>query len=260
MRENTFMLEFETKMQLHSTRYSALMRLCALIGLFALTSCVPEVVKYNDEGNTEYDQQAYDEALDAYRLAQVSEPDLPEPYYNAANTYNRQGDVTGTALQTEQALKSAETDLQSQTWYNLGNAYFDAQQWSQAVDAYKQALRINPNDADAKHNLELALKAIQDQQTQDEEEQQQDQQENTKQNEQDNSEEESNSEPGADESPSQIPEANDQDSQQANEEIQEMTPEQARQLLEALLGDSETLQEHLQKYFVAPGDAPEEDW
>jgi Ca-activated chloride channel family protein len=254
-------MEYENKMHLRIKRYNSLMRLFALIGLFALTSCVPEVVKYNDEGNTEYEQAAYDEALDAYRLAQVSEPDLPEPYYNAANTYNRQGDVAGTALQTEQALKSAETDLQSQAWYNLGNAYFDAQQWSQAVDAYKQALRLNPDDADAKHNLELALKAIQDQQTQDEENQQQDQQENTDQNEQDNSEEESNNEQGTEESPSQIPESNDQDnSQQTNEETQEMTPEQARQLLEALLGDSETLQEHLQKNFVAPGSTPEEDW
>ena len=39
-----------------------------------------------------------------------------------------------------------------------------------------------------------------------------------------------------------------------------MTEEQALQLLQALLGDSQTLQERLQEMHQVPGSAPAEDW
>jgi tetratricopeptide (TPR) repeat protein len=245
---------------------NAFILVVSLILTGLLSSCVPEVVKHNAEGNEQFEQGAYTEALDAYRLAQVSEPDQPEPYYNAANTYNRQGDVGGTALQTEQALKSSDPDLQAKAWYNLGNAHFDAQQWQQAVEAYKAALRLDSTDSDAKHNLELAMQAIQDQQQQSEEQQkdQEQQNENQQQDEQEQSGETSSDDEQSQEQNTQGPESQEQQSSEQNqaapEQEQNMTPEQAQQLLESLLGDSETLQEYLQQYFQAPGAEPEEDW
>jgi Ca-activated chloride channel family protein len=256
-----------------------------LVGLLA--SCVPEVVKYNTQGNAQYEEGAYPDALELYRMAQVSEPDLPEPYYNAANTYNRQGDVAGTNLQTEQALKAADPDLQANTWYNLGNAYYDAQQWQAAIEAYKSALRLHPDDADAKYNLELAMQAFQQQQNQDrnasEAQEKQDQtaenQDEGKQNNTDNTspkgedvETPTSPEPSETAEPGQQTGSEEQktsteqtqqmseQTQQMPEQTQTMTAEQAQQLLEALLGDNETLQEHLQRYFQAPGTVPEEDW
>lgn len=221
-----------------------------------MAGCVPEVVKYNKEGNVQFAAESYAEALDAYRLAEVSEPDQPEPYYNAANTYNRQGDVAGTALQTEQALKTSDPELQAQAWYNLGNAHFDGQQWQEAIESYKAALRLNPEDSDAKHNLELALQAAQ-QQEQEQEKESQDSEN------QENAGEGSSSDEQATPAPEEgSPEQGETENAEAQTESQEqqMTAEQAQQLLEALLGDSETLQEHLQQYFQTPGIAPEEDW
>ena len=237
-----------------------------MVGL--LSSCVPEVVKYNDEGNASFEENAYSEALDAYRLAQVSEPDQPEPYYNAANTYNRQGDVAGTALQTEQALKTSDTGLQAQALYNLGNAFFDSQEWQQAVEAYKQTLRLDPDDEDAKYNLELALRAAQEQQEQEKsesEDQEQDEQSGENQEGEDEQSESPEPSPGEEDASEQEEPRSDQgetkdDSEEVGMEDHQMTPEQAQQLLDALLEDSETLQEHLQHYFQAPGAAPEEDW
>lgn len=43
-------------------------------------------------------------------------------------------------------------------YYNLGNFYFAAGLYPEAARAYQQALLIDPNDADARYNLELALK------------------------------------------------------------------------------------------------------
>ena len=41
--------------------------------------------------------------------------------------------------------------------YNIGNTYMQEQKWEDAVNAYKQALRNNPQDEAAKYNLSYAL-------------------------------------------------------------------------------------------------------
>ena len=237
-----------------------------LLFLTLISGCAPEEVKYNAQGNEHFENAAYPEALDDYRQAQVAAPDRPEPYYNAANAYNRQGEVAGAQAQTQQALKTAEDELAAQSWYNLGNAYFDAQQWQAAIEAYKEALRITPDDQDAKHNLELALQKLQDQQQQAQNQQQEDQ--DQQQNQEDSEEQES--QPGDEENQDQEQEQpSESDSEEEEAQQQEgggqpqetqMTPEQAQQLLQAILGDSETLQDRLQRMYQAPGGAPEEDW
>lgn len=41
-------------------------------------------------------------------------------------------------------------------WMNLGNAYSDLKQYSQAIDAYRESLRLDPTDAKAWNNLGVA--------------------------------------------------------------------------------------------------------
>jgi Ca-activated chloride channel family protein len=238
---------------------SRLRLLLLSVGLLALSACAPAVVQHNEAGNAHFAESAYEDALGEYRLAQVDEPDLPEPYYNAANAYNRLSEIEGALAQTEQALKTADPALAAQAWYNLGNAFFDAEQWPQAVEAYKEALRLQPDDLDEKHNLELALRKLEEQQQQ--EQQQQEQSEGDEQEQQDQEQAEATPSP-QDESAA----SGDQEQQPtpqpsgAPQEEQGMTEEQALQLLQALLGDSETLQERLQEMHQVPGPAPAEDW
>ena len=44
--------------------------------------------------------------------------------------------------------------------YNLGNAAFTQGDAAAAAEYYRQAIRIDPNQADARHNLELALRKL----------------------------------------------------------------------------------------------------
>jgi Ca-activated chloride channel family protein len=236
-------------------------RLCVLgIVLALVAGCTPDVVSHNEAGNRRFADNAFEEAIDEYRLAQVSDPDRAEPYYNAASGYNRLGDPDGASAQTQQALKTAEQELAGRAWYNLGNAFFDVEQWSQAVEAYQEALRIRPDDQDAKHNLELALQRLQEQRQQEEE-----------QSEEENQGEEGQQgqQPGATPTPVDAPKPSE--GQGGEEEPtpqpqvssgaeEGMTAEQAARLLEALLADSETLQERLQAVRPVPGPDPEQDW
>jgi Ca-activated chloride channel family protein len=57
----------------------------------------------------------------------------------------------------EEASKRAAADLAPAAAYNLGNGRLAAGDAAGAAEAFKQALRLNPTDADAKYNLELAL-------------------------------------------------------------------------------------------------------
>src|SRR5262249_43514532 len=63
----------------------------------------------------------------------------------------------------ERALGAAASDLAPKAAYNLGNALFKDEKYDDAVKAYMRALKAAPKDADAKHNLELALRALQEQ-------------------------------------------------------------------------------------------------
>jgi Ca-activated chloride channel family protein len=228
------------------------------VALLALSACAPAVVRHNEAGNAHFAGNAYEDALGEYRLAQVDEPDLAEPYYNAANAYKRLSEIEGALAQTEQVLKTADPALAAQAWYNLGNAFFDAEQWPQAVEAYKEALRLQHDDLDGKHNLELALQKLQEQQQQ----QQQEQSEGDQQEQQDQEQAEATPSPQDESAASgdQEQQPTPQPSGAPQEEAQGMTEEQALQLLQALLGDSQTLQERLQEMHQVPGPAPAEDW
>ena len=62
----------------------------ALLALL-VTACGQSAEKLNNEGNDKFAEEAYLEAISAYQSAQFENPELAEPYYNAANVLYRQG-------------------------------------------------------------------------------------------------------------------------------------------------------------------------
>ncbi|MFM7758633.1 MAG: tetratricopeptide repeat protein, partial [Crocinitomicaceae bacterium] len=42
--------------------------------------------------------------------------------------------------------------------YNVGNTFYNEGKFQDAINAYRDALRKNPNDAEARHNLSLAMR------------------------------------------------------------------------------------------------------
>ncbi len=295
-----------------SSKPAVLLALMALTALL-VTACGPQAEELNQDGNKAFAKQAFEEALQAYATAQIESPELAEPYYNAANTLYRQEKYAEALEQIEQALSYAEdAQLAQNSLYNMGNSSFNTQEWEPAVEAYKSALLLDPDDKDAKYNLELALLQQQQEQQQEQENQEQEQeqeqseegeqqqeqeqsQEGDQQQEQEQSEEgdqqqeqeqseegdqqdEQNQEQENEKSENgdqQNPEDQKQDENQQNGEQdpnqqpqpgqipppgQRMTEEQARQLLQAIAQDSETLQERLGQYFIFPAGPPVQDW
>ena len=150
------------------------------------------------DGNEQFSAEVYDAAQSNYSEALAAGVTNGVPIYNTANTQFRQGQYPESALTMGEALNLADEALSAEAWFNLGNSHFVQEEWKQAVEAYKEALRVNPEDVDAKYNLELALNQIQQEQEQEEQQQDQDEQqepnEDSEEQEQDQSEEQEDGE------------------------------------------------------------------
>jgi Ca-activated chloride channel family protein len=248
--------------------------------LFLIIGCAPEA-RLVAQGNTAYGAGAYDLALSAYEEAEGVAPTLAEPVYNAGNSLYRQSTYSETISTLQQAIGLATDDLAQDSYFNLGNAMYQSEDYAGAVEAYKSALRLDPSDMEAKHNLELALAQMPPEQEQSSEQESQDEQssdEEQQQEQQDEGESESEAQQQEDQAQQEEGEGDEEqaatdNSQQSteNEEQQPATSDQpqsteglteaqARQLLQAVSQNSETLQEHLQQIYTVPGPPPEKDW
>lgn len=109
----------------------------------------------------EYDttgQHAYEQALAMYDEAFNSESsnrnqarfNQIDAHYRLHN-YDTIGKLSDTLLQM-----NASKNMAAQIYYNKGNAFLQKKQYQDAVEAFKESLRRNPNDMDAKYNLVYA--------------------------------------------------------------------------------------------------------
>ncbi|WP_370640827.1 tetratricopeptide repeat protein [Prevotella sp. E13-17] len=59
-------------------------------------------------------------------------------------------------LAVKQYKQILEQGVCAELYYNLGNAYYRTDDFTQAIIAYERALRLSPADGDIKHNLQMA--------------------------------------------------------------------------------------------------------
>ena len=119
-------------------------------------------------GNKLYEKKRYAEAEVEYRKALQANPASEKAQFNLATALMRQGSVTSQEDDDKNPMKQAEgilTNLakgaqdkllRGKASYDLGNIAYGRQQYDQAVEFYKHALRCNPDDDQARHNLRLA--------------------------------------------------------------------------------------------------------
>lgn len=149
------------------TQRFSLMRL-ALLATSALTVAAcgsATAARWNGRGNDAFDKQEYATAQIAYEQALAAQPARAQTLYNLGNTqFRQQAQADAQTTLAEAALAAAPQDdqLAAEAFYNLGNARFAAADYAGAVDAYKESLRRTPDDMDAKVNLELALRKMQE--------------------------------------------------------------------------------------------------
>lgn len=146
--------------------------LAAVMGILLATGCGSLAEKLVQEGNSAFEKNDYLGALKDYEAAQIEDPELAEPFYNAANTYYRNGQFAESQDEFQKAIELSQKDeLVENSYFNSGNSLYNQQEWEAAINAYKEALIVNSTDKDAKYNLELALQQLNQQQEQEQNQQ-----------------------------------------------------------------------------------------
>jgi Ca-activated chloride channel family protein len=121
----------------------------------------------NKEGNRFFAQGKYQEAERAYLDAQVNSPGRPEILYNLGNSLIKQKKYNQGIQALHQSMNKGDSGIKENSWFNEGNALFLMGNYKDSVQAYIQSLRLDPTDRDAKHNLELALMKLKQQEQRD---------------------------------------------------------------------------------------------
>lgn len=133
-------------------------KIIVILGVILIVAgCGVNVAERNDYGVSRYFQGDMDGAVDAFYAAVAVEPDNPVVYFNLANALAQEGRIDDAAQALQLAADLADDELASAAYYNLGNIYFNAARYNEAIEAYKESLRINPDNEDARHNLQLAM-------------------------------------------------------------------------------------------------------
>jgi tetratricopeptide (TPR) repeat protein len=215
-----------------------------------------------EKGNSEYRSGRYEEAIEAYTKALENEPEYAEALFNTGNALQQmarrlqekaqsaeteeekkelmEGAVTASkkaASQFASAAKLAKTNEEiNKAQYNLGNSKLMSGELDESIEAYKEALRKDPTDDDARYNLayaqHLKKKQEQQQQQQQQDQQQQDQEQENQENQEQKDQQEQQ-------------EQQKQDQQRQEQQQQKMSKEEAEQLLQALMKQEKDLQEEL---------------
>ena len=119
-------------------------------------------------GNEAYTLGNYDAAHAAFQQAVLENADTPVAPYNLGTALYKKGRFNEATLAFQASLSrhSGQTDELpdlAAIHYNLGNAQFKGGDLGRAIESYKYALRLNPQDADAQHNLALAQQLLRQQ-------------------------------------------------------------------------------------------------
>lgn len=109
-------------------------------------------------GNQYYQQSQFNLAEAQYRKALNYEPDNEKAKYNLANALQKQNKLDEAAKLLDDLTESTKDEsLKSASYYNQGVAYSKMKKLDESIEAYKQSLRLKPDDQEARENLEKAL-------------------------------------------------------------------------------------------------------
>jgi len=231
--------------------------IAAVLSLFNFAAA-DDYRSLNEKGNRAFNEGKLKEALDLYRQAEVERPETPEIFYNEGNALAETGSYEEATEKYQKALNSDNAALQAQAYYNGGNNLFKKEDYRQAIEWYQKALELNPDDMDAKYNLELARNRLREQMQKQPQDKQQQQQQQQQQQDQPKPDERDKQQQQQQQEQQQKPQ-DQQQQQQPQPKPDEMSKEDALRILRAI-EDNENQDLKDQKRYKVQGTYRGKDW
>ena len=145
------------------------MALC-FIALGEINAQSEDYAKYYNKANSLRDSD-FEKAEKNYRVAINDSLSDLKATFNLSNEYYTEGYFEDAILRQLEAIELAKNKIEKyKAFHNLGNSFMKKEMCSEAVTAYKSALRNNPNEDETRYNLALA-KQCEDEQSKNDEDQ-----------------------------------------------------------------------------------------
>ena len=244
-----------------------------------------ESKEFLSEANYEMENDNFSLAEAAYREAIATNPEEDTGKYNLGTAYydKEMNDIAMSRFKQAAAVADTKSD-KHKVFHNLGNTFMNEKLYKEAVESYKNALRNNPKDEETRYNYALAKELLEEQEKNgggdDNKENQEDKQEEEKKENQDNEnnkkdkedgdqkneqnkgeEEQDKKEGNENEDNGKPEEPKDKKQQQPPTEPGKLSPQQVKNLLEAMNNEEKKVQEKINaKKQKGTKVKPEKDW
>ena len=244
-----------------------------------------ESKEFLSEANYEMENDNFSLAEAAYREAIATNPEEDTGKYNLGTAYydKEMNDIAMSRFKQAAAVADTKSD-KHKVFHNLGNTFMNEKLYKEAVESYKNALRNNPKDEETRYNYALAKELLEEQEKNgggdDNKENQEDKQEEEKKENQDNEnnkkdeedgdqkneqnkgeEEQDKKEGNENEDKGKPDEPKDKKQQQQTPEPGKLSPQQVKNLLEAMNNEEKKVQEKINaKKQKGTKVKPEKDW
>jgi tetratricopeptide (TPR) repeat protein len=203
--------------------------------------------KYIRKGNKQYEKGSYSESEILYRKANDKNYGSSDATFNIGDALYKQKKYEDAGKQfIENSSQVNEPGKKAASLYNLGNSLLEANKLQESIEAYKNALKIDPSNKEAKYNLGYAQNLLKQQQQQ----QQQKQQQQNNQKNQDKDQQQKSDKDNQNKNDQQQNQDQDKDKQQQQQQENQqagMSKEDAERLLNALANDEKNVQEKVKR-------------
>lgn len=227
------------------------------------------------EGDKFYRTGDFQLAEENYRKAREKDREIKSTFNLGNTVYNQERYEEAIDHFTSAAQLAPDNTQRSDAYYNLANSLFKNENFEESIDAYKEAIQLNPSNEEAKYNLLVAKNVLRQAQQQESQQQQQqdgekgeegeEQQDQQQQEQQDG--EQQDGEPGEQEQQEEQQDSLDQnqDIKEGGEfdttrlEKQSLDSLDAMKLLQVIENEEKKVQEKLKK-FNSNRKKPDKDW
>ncbi|MCW8809999.1 MAG: tetratricopeptide repeat protein [Ignavibacteriaceae bacterium] len=222
-----------------------------IIKYFSLTLLIPTSFAFAqstrglvNDGVNLYNEKKFSDAEVNFKKGSENAPDNFEAKFNLGDAYYKQQRYDEAIKSFQSALANAKTDEEkAKIYHNVGNSLLNSQKIKESIGAYKESLKLNPNDQETKYNLSYALNMLKNQN------QNQKQNQKNDKNKDQNKDQQKQNQDQQQKKDQQKQDQQKQNQQQQNQKQKEqkISKAEAERILDALKNNEKDLQKQLRR-------------
>ncbi|MFT5170459.1 MAG: Ca-activated chloride channel family protein [Candidatus Marinamargulisbacteria bacterium] len=149
--------------------------MCWVFGIgHSVESATISEFRLNKKGIEKYNEKFSEDAIQAFSEALSKTGQQGEIHFNLGDVFFQEKDYDRAEASFQESLHLLPDEKKSEVYYNLGNVAFARGDLKNAKGLYQESLLLDAGDVDAKINLELVLRQIEQQPTQNQQDESED--------------------------------------------------------------------------------------